>query len=237
MLREKLLARLLQWTESERFQYLRHLYRSLEFVGANGVGGDLMEFGVSRGASLMLLEQIADEVLRQRWSRDYRIFGFDSFQGLPASSGPDRQVHGDPDGPGLHFKEGMYAASKSDLEARIAKEAKNPDSIRLIEGFFEDSLTPELRGELGVEQVSLVTIDTDLYEPTRLVLDWIEPLITDVTILVLDDWFLYKGDPTLGQQLALNEFLEANPDIRASEFFGYAWHAQAFLLHRARPGS
>ena len=102
----------------------------------------------------------------------------------------------------------------------------------MVEGWFDETLTPERREQLALERVSLVTIDTDLYRPTRLVLEWIEPLLQDVTILVLDDWFLYKGKQTLGQQLALREFLRQHPNLTACEFFGYGWHAKAFLLHR-----
>ena len=47
----------------------------------------------------------------------------------------------------------------------------------MVEGWFDETLTPERREQLALERVSLVTIDTDLYQPTRLVLEWIEPLL------------------------------------------------------------
>jgi hypothetical protein len=57
--------------------------------------------------------------------------------------------------------------------------------VRIVDGFFESSLTPELAAEIG--RVSLAHLDADLYESTRCALDWLTPLVGAGTLLLFDE--------------------------------------------------
>jgi len=78
------------------------------------------------------------------------------------------------------------ACSRDKFE-RLTDEAKVPHgSYELIEGFYEKSLTPELRDSLNKHGPSLVTMDSDFYTSTKTVLDWIRPMLVDGTFFMFD---------------------------------------------------
>ena len=67
-----------------RATHRRSLTRLIETVGRDGIG-DYLEFGVHSGTTLLCMYR---ELEAMRLNR-VRLFGFDSFEGLPASDAPD----------------------------------------------------------------------------------------------------------------------------------------------------
>ena len=126
------------------------------------VPGHIMEFGVFKGYSARVLR---DELWRCRtWdSRQWRkrIYACDSFEGLPTSY--------------EHLPKGNFATPVPRLTG-----------MRIVKGFFDKSLTPELAAEVG--RVSLAHLDADLYESTVTVLDWLTPLLGPGSLLLFDEF-------------------------------------------------
>ena len=58
--------------------------------------------------------------------------------------------------------------------------------------------------------------------PRRSFLDGIAPILQEGTVLLFDEWFSYKGNPTKGEARAFFEFLEAHPE----------WGAQSLSVLR-----
>ena len=58
--------------------------------------------------------------------------------------------------------------------------------VRLVEGFFENSLTPELASEVG--RVSLAHFDADLHASTACALGWLTPLLQPGSLLLFDEF-------------------------------------------------
>jgi hypothetical protein len=58
--------------------------------------------------------------------------------------------------------------------------------VRIIEGLFEDTLTPRLAAEIGA--VSLAHFDADLYASTACALQWLTPLLQPGTLLLFDEF-------------------------------------------------
>ena len=217
------------------YEYHEHNYhfnRCLWFIGENAVKGDIVEFGVSSGASLVLVDSIAENLLKQRQNMDFRIFGFDSFEGMPEPSGKDTYAHADDNEPGVKFTKGQFAVSKDRVMQLLKDRGANTDRIQLIEGWFDKVLTPELRTKLGLKKACLINIDCDFYESTVFALDWCEPMMQQGTIINFDDYYCYKGSPQHGEMLALTEFLEKHPDITVTPYSQYSWHGQAFIINR-----
>ncbi|MBC7854999.1 MAG: class I SAM-dependent methyltransferase [Pirellulaceae bacterium] len=125
-----------------------------------------MEFGVHKGATLNWLAQ---------WCRSRavpRVFGFDSFAGLPhewkrTKSGPKYQAG--------HFAlEGLPCVQ---------------DNAVLIPGFFDASLEPWLAEHPG--PIAFLHNDSDLYSSTALTLRLLNDRIVRGTVIVFDelcDW-------------------------------------------------
>jgi hypothetical protein len=215
----------------EKLEQVRHLHRCLKFLAFNGVDGDILEFGVSSGRTLLILDRLAARI-RAKGNRDYRIFGFDSFEGLPEPHGADRDYHGNDRAPGARFVKGRFAASKEDVQALLKRRGADISRVQLVGGWFDRVLTPTLKDELKLKSASLINIDCDFYESTVPVLDWIGPLIKQGTIISFDDWFCYKGSAKHGERRALEEFLQRNPSLDAVPFSSYSWHGMSFIMDR-----
>jgi O-methyltransferase len=184
--------------------------------------GDYLEFGVYVGTSMAcmyraLLRHDIDHV---------RLFGFDSFEGLPESAATeDRAV----------WHPGMFSSDKATTERFLREFGVDLGRVTLVEGWYEHSLTPdllewhELAGRAGV-----VMVDCDLYSSTRTVLDFCLDLIhPSGTVIVLEDWVTQDlAERNLGEARAFREWLAAHPELRAEPLVCHAPLSRAFLVTR-----
>src|SRR5690606_22903461 len=97
-------------------------------------------------------------------------------------------------------------------------------------GPFHDTL----RGAFPAQhpRAAIVHFDCDLYESTREALEGVAPSLQDGAMLLFDDWFHYKADPSKGQARAFDEFLAGHPEWRAVHYRTYSTFCSAFILHR-----
>lgn len=102
--------------------------------------------------------------------------------------------------------------------------------MRLVRGFYKDSLTKALQNDLKVYPIRVVLIDADLYESTVPVLSFIEPMLQVGTLMLFDDWNCFNADNAKGERRAFQEFLSSHPDIQVAEEFSFGWHGQAFRV-------
>lgn len=130
------------------------LRRALSLAPA---GGMALEFGVYTGTTLRI---IAEE------RRDDRVFGFDSFQGLPENwrSG---------------FPEGTF-----DTEG-----LPEVPGAELIAGWFQEVL-PSFLAE-HPDPVDFLHVDCDLYSSTVTVLEQVGPRLRPGSIVLFDEYFNY----------------------------------------------
>lgn len=163
------------WTASKgRITYpSRAQVLELAVALSRPVPGNIVEFGTWKGHSTRV---IRDELWRTRvWERAQRrkrIFACDSFEGLTEDY--------------EHLKAGTFATQVPKLRG-----------VRIVKGFFEDSLTPELAAEVG--GVSFAHFDADLYSATLKALNWLTPLLQPGSILLFDE--LLGEDPAEAQAL------------------------------------
>lgn len=215
----------------ETNEHIRHFRRCIEFIGCNGIHGDLLEFGVGRGSTLAIINKIGLKVLRGERDLDYRLFGFDSFDGLPEPQGRDRDVHTE-DASAVRFEKGDFRSTKDEVWSYLEKKDFELGNIELVAGWYDQTLTEDLKDSLGIKAASLINIDCDFYSSTKVALGWCESLIQQGTIVSFDDWFCYKGSKSHGENCAFTEFLESNPHLTAQEFSSYSWHGKAFIMSR-----
>jgi hypothetical protein len=146
---------------------------------ARPVPGHIIEFGVWKGDSIRVIrDELWRSAIWDRAQRRKRIYACDSFAGLP----DDYE----------HLPAGTFATPVPTLRG-----------VRIVDGFFESSLTADLAAEIG--RVSLAHLDADLYDSTRGALDWLTPLVGAGTLLLFDE---FAGeDPA--EARALSEWCEA----------------------------
>jgi hypothetical protein len=197
------------------------LQRAMSMLATNGLLGrtDYYEFGVFRGYGLYAAQKAA----RDLGAASMRFYGFDSFQGLPVVEGVD---HG-----GSMFFQGQFSCSRDFVERALREKGADMRTITLVEGFYADSLTPELRLRHSFKPVGVALIDCDLYASTVPVLAWLTDLLRPGSILMMDDWHAFGDDPSRGQQLALAEWSQSRPDAVLKYAFDFGAHGRAFSVN------
>lgn len=141
---------------SDRVDQLFHALKNAPSVG------HVLEFGVHKGATLNWLAE---------WCRpraESRVFGFDSFEGLPHEW---VRTKAGPKYPAGHFAlEGLPCVQ---------------DNACLIPGFFDASLEPWLAEHSG--PIAFLHNDSDLYSSTLLTLRLLNQRIVPGTVIVFDE--------------------------------------------------
>jgi hypothetical protein len=211
-------------------QELKRIYDDAYTLLAEKSGGaepgDYLEFGVYVGTSMACMH----EVLERRGLDKVRMFGFDSFEGLPADTDSDDTSQIESWRPG--DLKVPYAACQENLTQR----GVDWDRTTLIRGFFEDTLTPELVEEHSIRKAGVIMVDSDLYSSAKTALAFCEPLISDHAVILFDDWWPETlGAARTGERRAFEEFLDAHSDLTAEELESYAPEsAKVFLVSRRR---
>lgn len=211
-----------------------HSYPSLASAvlqGSGQVHGDYLEFGVYKGDSLLKMDRYVKEVVRVFGGnngamdnlRNMRFFGFDSFEGFPKASEIDIVP-----GHEAWFREGALACSEADVRRRLARGGMKMDRVHLVKGFFQQTLNAETKARLGLEKASIILMDSDFYESTRDALEFVTDLLVDGTILIFDNWWMYRGHPGKGEHRAFTEWTEKH-SIRYSEFIRTT--SMSFIVH------
>ena len=180
--------------------------------------GDYFEFGVFRGYALGRAQKTAEHL----GANQMHFHGFDSFQGLP------KIQPGEADG--SMFFEGQFACSLAFVESCLKKNGNDMKKITLTKGFFSDTLTPGLKSTLRKPRAVIAVVDCDLYSSTVPVLAWLDDLVGPGSIIMMDDWNSFGGDPGKGQQLAFGEWLGRRTDLVAEPMFDFETHGRAFRL-------
>lgn len=204
----------------------------------NQVPGDYLEFGVFRGDRLIQAYETATSIAKYVSARKdpylakasarnleaMRFFGFDSFEGLPKANGIDVA-----EGQEEWIGEGSFRASLEEVRALMPRKAIASGRIQLVKGWFNETLTQENKQKLEIKAASVVYVDCDYYESAVPALEFVTDLLVDGSILIFDDWFIFKGRPDRGEQRAFYEWKERH-NIVAHEFIPGT--AMSFIIQR-----
>ena len=199
---------------------------AMHFVQESALEGDYLEFGVFRGHTFASAFHMG-----RRYGHDaMHFYAFDSFCGLPPSSGVDAAGF-------QHFERGSFACSERDFLDNLRRDGVELKSVTTVPGWFHEVLTDRLKRQLPLKRAAIVWVDCDLYESTVPVLDFITGYLQSGTVLIFDDWFCYRADPNRGEQRAWREWLAANRSYTAVEWRKIGWHGQALIVHRRDPAA
>lgn len=124
--------------------------------------GLILEFGVFRGRTITHLAELCPRE---------RIFGFDSFRGLPE-----------------HWTGNRFSDRNFDRKGALPKV---PDNVELVQGWFDETLPGFLAAH--PEPAGLVHIDCDIYSSTRYVLTALRDRLQPGCVIVFDEFFNYHG--------------------------------------------
>jgi len=170
--------------------------------------GDYLEFGVFNGTSLACMH----EVVRDLKAEQVRLFGFDSFEGMPLESKKE-------DG---GWYPGQFKSELDETRYNLTRQGIDWKKTFLTKGWFKDTLTEDFKRQHNIRKASVIMIDCDIYSAAKESLNFCKSLIVDKAIIVFDDWNSGNlADHGLGEKKAFTEFLAENPQFVAEEFGEY----------------
>ena len=104
--------------------------------------------------------------------------------------------------------------------------------MRIVKGFFEDTIKNKTTRDLNIDKARVVLIDCDLKESTRLALEFIKPSLQEGTIILFDDFIFYKGSKDKGEYGAFSDFRKKYPEILFRKIFDYGYGSRAFIVYK-----
>ena len=174
--------------------------------------GDILEFGVYKGTSLVRLLSFR-ELLENGSSR--KVVGFGAFGKFP----DDLDLDSDREFANKFDNIGGYGISRSELEAHLG--AKRMANFQLIEGDLRVTIGGYLEKNPSLK-IALLHIDVDIYEPTKVILEQLWDRIVPGGILMLDDYALIEGETR-----AVDEFF-SGMDIEI--FKPQHYHSPSYII-------
>jgi O-methyltransferase len=166
------------------------LIQAYEYVVARKIPGDFVECGVWKGGNLMLLSDLQAHTGEKR-----NILGFDTFSGMTEPSSEDYDYRGirvaDLLGQISKIDGGNSIHAMASLEMVQSNLLKNnAQNVKLISGDVANTLRD--KSNLP-EQISILRLDTDWFESTKIELEILYPLLAPGGVLIIDDYGHYSG--------------------------------------------
>lgn len=177
-------------THSSRIGKLLAHYELFKLI--TNLPGEIIEFGVYKGASLVRWNTFR-EILESQFSR--KIIGFDAFGEFPVS-GDEEDVK---------FIKKFEAAGGNGLDYETIDfflDKKGFQNYQLIQGDIFLTL-PKYLEQNPFLKIALLHLDMDIYEPTKFVLEQIFDRVVPNGIIVIDDYNAVNGATR-----AVDEFVE-----------------------------
>jgi len=202
----------------ERLHREEFFYKATRFLFANKIPGDYLEFGCYGGMTFRLAHKYA-----HFHKLKMHLYGFDSFEGLPAPNGVDDHPQ---------WEKGAMSFGIEKFKKILKSAGVKESEYTLIPGYYSNSLPNLSLEKLNLKSAALIYVDCDLYGSTVPVLNFVSPLLQTGTIIALDDFYCFNGDPDRGEQLAWREFLQRNPEIESISYLNFGWHGKSFIIKK-----
>jgi O-methyltransferase len=191
------LVRPLSMTSPER---LVTLSRAVEYVVSQGIGGDIVECGVWRGGSMLL---VARKLVRLK-DTSRKLFLFDTFEGMSEPGKEDVSATDQKTAQELLATSDKTAganvwcySSLDEVKNNMAVSNYPAANIRFVQGKVEDTLP-----EPSIDRIALLRLDTDWYESTRHELETLYDKLVPGGVLIIDDYGHWSG-----ARKAVDEFI------------------------------
>lgn len=143
--------------------------------------GDFVECGVAAGSQVEAMHRAAP---------DKKIWLFDSFEGIPLASKYDTTQ------PGIGVishdvndylltTSGITAVTQEQVKQHFSEWGVNDSNFEYVQGWFENTVPVN-----QIEKISLLRLDGDLYNSTKVCLEHFYPKVVDGGWVIIDDYGL-----------------------------------------------
>ena len=180
--------------------YQYEIYKKIK-----NVPGDILEFGVFKGISLIRLLTFRS-ILENSFSR--RIYGFDTFKNFPSEKSKiDKKLIK------KWENEAGESISKNELNENL--QLKKFENYELIQGDIKNTLPKFLKRQRNVK-ISLLHLDLEVYGATKLVINKLINKMSPKGIILFDDYPTVKGATK-----AVDELLLDNKNLKIKKLSYY----------------
>jgi Macrocin-O-methyltransferase (TylF) len=177
---------------------LDNVQHCVEDILARGVPGDLVETGVWRGGTTILMRAI----LKKHNIEDVIVWCADSFEGMPKPTTADLKAQANSD-----FSDRDYlAVSLEQVQANFERFGLLDDQVKFLKGWFRDTLPTA-----PIERIALLRMDGDLYSSSMDALTCLYPKVSAGGYVIVDDYNSwpacrqavdeYRRDHGIGEEL------------------------------------
>ncbi|MEO6693755.1 MAG: TylF/MycF/NovP-related O-methyltransferase [Ignavibacteria bacterium] len=149
------------------------------------IPGAIVECGVFKGASLVRFAMFRN-LFENGFSK--KIIGFDSFGAFPETNfDADKKLRAH-----IVNEAGEQSISKDQL-MEVLKNKNCDQYVELIEGDITKTI-PDYIDQNPQLKISLLNLDTDIYEPSVTILEKLFPRMEKGGVLILDDYGVFPGE-------------------------------------------
>jgi O-methyltransferase len=167
------------------------LIQSLKHVANFNLEGDLVECGVWKGGNLALMKLFSNNLNLSK-----QVVGFDTFEGMPDPTDIDVDYAGTSAAQRMQRElkkeniKNIHAYCSLEQVKKNLSEINVKDSVKLIKGRVEETL---LISNNLPNKISILRLDTDWYESTKIELEILFPRLVIGGVLLIDDYGHFKG--------------------------------------------
>ena len=178
------------------------LYNSMKYIIDNKIEGDLVECGVWKGGSSMLMALI----LKKHGIINKKIYLYDTFEGMSEPSSIDKTVEGISATTLLEKEKkenenSVWCYSPiEEVKGTLFSTGYPQENLIFVKGKVEETLLEHVPG-----RISVLRLDTDWYESTKIELRILYPLLSERGVLIIDDFGHWEG-----AQKAVTEYFMQN---------------------------
>ena len=189
------------------FERLKNIIECLDYLNIRSIAGDYVECGVWKGGSVALASLYLDhKKVSGRSIHLFDAFGdicepnfaIDGARAIKEVGGIER-AQGRLQASGMYQNLGIENSSVTEVRNLFNKINYQGASVHFHVGWFQDT-TPSVRGK--IDAISLLRLDGDWYESTKVCLENLYELVTVGGIIIVDDYGAYEGC-----KKAVDEFL------------------------------
>jgi len=173
------------------------LLRAVEYIVQNNIDGDIVECGVWKGGSMMI---IALKLLELNINKN--LYLFDTFEGMTNPSEVDNDFYGK--NAISHYEnantENWCYSALEEVKRNLETTKYPANSIFFIKGDVKETLPVN-----NIGKISLLRLDTDWYESTKYELEFLFPKLVNGGVIIIDDFGHWQG-----AKKAVTEYFTSN---------------------------
>ncbi len=179
------------------------MYNAIKYVIKNNIEGDVVECGVWKGGSMMIsaLTLLKMNVINKK------LYLYDTYEGMVKPT--EKDVRNFDETPALRIwskkkKEENHInwcyASLEEAKENLYSTGYPKENIQFIKGKVEDTIPDTIP-----EKISLLRLDTDLFESTYHEITHLYPRLSLNGIIIIDDYGYWRG-----QKEAIDKYFKEN---------------------------